>query len=161
MYSCYGSLKKIRTRQTVYSYRNSCSLRCRGASSDIRAVTCDHGSWSSWSSCDVKTGLQTRTARLTSVTLCGIRCMTPKQSRPCLVNCEWGPWTKWNECKQSGSTWVRERTRVKDVTETNGGSCSGDSVETQPATDLGACTGKLWKFYVLGSRAKRPSYAER
>lgn len=43
------------------------------------------------------------------------------------VNCEWGPWTK-GECSKTCGGGKRTDTRVKTRTESNGGTCDGESI---------------------------------
>lgn len=131
IYSCHGASEMMRTRYNVFDSNIRCDVRCIGADKETKTVVCQYGTPSAWSACDPQTGLQTRTTYLTTRFTCGVGCLPEtKESRSCAVNCEWEPWGEWGGCKKVGPDWVRERLRVKVVTEKNGGTCGGEATDS-------------------------------
>ena len=54
------------------------------------------------------------------------------------VNCEWEPWSSWSTCSNTCGTGTRNRIRRIRLHEENGGTCTGDSLETSQE-NCGAC----------------------
>ena len=55
-----------------------------------------------------------------------------------IVNCIWASWSTWSACSITCGTGTKHRVRVIQTHEENGGTCSGDAVETSQE-NCGTC----------------------
>ena len=58
-----------------------------------------------------------------------------------IVDCQWGSWNSWNSCSKTCGGGEKTRTRDKTVDEAHGGTCTGQSFETEPC-NTNSCPGK-------------------
>ena len=55
-----------------------------------------------------------------------------------IVNCVWASWSSWSACSITCGTGTKHRVRVIQTHEKNGGTCTGDAVETSQQ-NCGTC----------------------
>ena len=63
-----------------------------------------------------------------------------------LVNCEWGEW-KVGGCTKTCGGGTQKKTRVKTFPEKNGGTCTGQSTETQ-SCNTQRCPGSIYDYVI-------------
>ena len=72
------------------------------------------------------------------------------------VDCVWSDWVS-RECSKSCGTGFRVNTRSRHVVEAHGGSCPGESVETE-ICNTDNCPGNHFKFYQQITTFTYPTY---
>ena len=58
------------------------------------------------------------------------------------VDCTWTSWNSWSNCTKSCGGGTRTKNRTKSVTEAYGGTCQGNTTETQVCNEQ-KCPGKI------------------
>jgi hypothetical protein len=105
------------------------------------AANCALNAWSPWSACSVTcgSGMRSRSRTKKTVESCGGTCDVLNESEVCTANggccpvdCVWSAFGAWSGCSVTCGMGTQTRSRMLQSTQSCGGSCPGNAMESQP-----------------------------